>query len=291
MTKKGTDTPKLTRAQSRSRIFISCAAPGLVPLPEPPQTHGHPEDVKGGSLGKTANGLTTSARYLVPTPFQYISAEKATCDLPRVTQGLLDIAYPDHRESKSLSVLNRVLVSCIPRCPGGAGILTASARGLIPKPQIKNFDWSNPLRAGKTSTAWSRVRRTKLFPTIMTEPRPDDGVNGRALHWDEHRLLTILEARRAQGFLDQDVILGSISDQWKIVGNSVARPVALALGMAMREAWLASTAPAPSANTRDKGSLSSIRPLNMLAGLKQAFLQSYDDGNSSSTATPRSISD
>lgn len=32
--------------------------------------------------------------------------------------------------------------------------------------------------------------------------------------------------------------MGPPAKQWKIVGNSVARPVALALGMALRKAWL-----------------------------------------------------
>ncbi|KAL9120276.1 MAG: hypothetical protein Q9187_003173 [Circinaria calcarea] len=53
--------------------------------------------------------------------------------------------------------------------------------------------------------------------------------------------MTLLEARRAQGQPDHEVIVGSANQQWKIVGNSVARTVALALGMALRTAWLASS--------------------------------------------------
>jgi len=48
-----------------------------------------------------------------------------------------------------------------------------------------------------------------------------------------------MEARRAQGFPDEEVIIGTPAQQWKIIGNSVARPVAVALGMSLREAWLA----------------------------------------------------
>ena len=50
--------------------------------------------------------------------------------------------------------------------------------------------------------------------------------------------MTIMEARRAQGFPDHEVIVGAPIMQWKIIGNSVARPVALALGVALRKAWL-----------------------------------------------------
>ena len=225
--------------QSRSRIFISVSAPGLAPLLEPPQTHAHPEDIVGGSLGRTANGLRTSARYVVPTPFEYNSAIDATKDLPPTDALLTCIAHPDHRISRPMSVLNRNLVSSVPRFPGGHGFLSAYKLGLMPKAQIENYTWDNQMRAGKASKSFSRIRRDRLIPTILTVPKPEDGVTGTLLHWDDHRMLTILEVRRAQGFLDREVIVGSTASQWKIVGNSVARPVALALGISLRNACTA----------------------------------------------------
>jgi len=47
-----------------------------------------------------------------------------------------------------------------------------------------------------------------------------------------------MEARRAQGFPDDEVLLGTPAEGWKLMGNSVARTVALALGLSLREAWL-----------------------------------------------------
>lgn len=47
-----------------------------------------------------------------------------------------------------------------------------------------------------------------------------------------------MKARRAQCFLDHEPLIGLASGQWKIVGNSVARSVSLALGMSLRKAWL-----------------------------------------------------
>lgn len=228
--------------QSRSRIFISIAAPGLIPLPEPPHTHSHPENVIGGSLGTTANGLRTSARYVTPTPFKFISSAEATMDLPPTDSRTACIPFPDHRMSRNLSILNSIRVSCIPRFPGGATFLSACKVGFMPQPQLEAFTWDNKICAGRSSTAWQRVRRNKSMTTVMTQPRPDDGVNGTCLHWDEHRLLTIMEVRRAQGFPDREVILGLPAEQWRIIGNSVARPVALALGMSLRKAWLANDA-------------------------------------------------
>jgi hypothetical protein len=51
-------------------------------------------------------------------------------------------------------------------------------------------------------------------------------------------MLTVMEARRAQGFPDREPIIGNINAQWKIIGNSVSRAVALALGMSLHEALL-----------------------------------------------------
>ncbi len=62
---------------------------------------------------------------------------------------------------------------------------------------------------------------------------------------DDQRLLTIMEVRRAQGFVDEDILIGLPKEQWKIVGNSVARPVALALGASLRKAWLANSMALP----------------------------------------------
>ena len=76
----------------------------------------------------------------------------------------------------------------------------------------------------------------------MTAPRPDDGAGGTCLHWEDHRLLTIMEVRRAQELPDYEVLIGSPLEQWKILGNSVARSKALALGVSLRTAWLANTA-------------------------------------------------
>lgn len=44
-----------------------------------------------------------------------------------------------------------------------------------------------------------------------------------------------METRRAQGFLDHEVIVGLPSEQQKIVGNSVDRKVAFTMGMAIKE--------------------------------------------------------
>jgi hypothetical protein len=90
----------------------------------------------------------------------------------------------------------------------------------------------------KRSNAWRRVDPDGLFPTILTKLVPHDDRAGNGLHWHDHRVLTVTEARRAQGYPDSEVLIGPPSFQWKVIGNSVPRQMALTLGMSLREAWL-----------------------------------------------------
>ena len=231
--------------QSRSRIIITIAAPGLTPLTEPVLTHSHPDAVGGGSLGKTANGLHTGSRTMSQTPFEYVTSAESTKDLPATDAHTTCISFPDHRMSRTLPVTDWVRVSSIPRFPGGCSFVKAFKRGYMPQTQIDGFDWDNKIRSRDNSRSWQRVSRNSLMPTVMTEPRPHDGAGGKCLHWDDHRLLTIMEGRRAQAFPDHEVLIGSPSDQWRIIGNSVARHVALALGISLRTAWLANSSRQP----------------------------------------------
>ncbi len=247
----GLDAWNFGSPQSRSRIFISIAAPGIEPMPEPPHTHSHPETVTSASLGKTPNGLYTSSRYTSLTPFSYISAAEATKDLPETDGRTSCIPFPDHRMSFALSTLHRVCIASIPRFPGGSSFISAFTKGYMPQAQVDDFSWDNPIRARKGSGSWKRIRGSGLIPTVMTHPRPWDGVSSGCLHWDQHRVLTVMEVRRAQGFPDHEVLIGLPSEQWKIIGNSVDRSVALALGLSLRTAWLANAAK-ETVNARNK---------------------------------------
>ncbi|KND89375.1 DNA (cytosine-5)-methyltransferase PliMCI [Tolypocladium ophioglossoides CBS 100239] len=72
-----------------------------------------------------------------------------------------------------------------------------------------------------TSNSYGRLFPQRFLETIVTTPNPGDAKNGRALHWREGRVLTIMEARRAQGLRDTEVLLGNPSTQYKLVGNSL----------------------------------------------------------------------
>ncbi|KAL8909271.1 MAG: hypothetical protein Q9207_000281 [Kuettlingeria erythrocarpa] len=230
-------------AQGRSRLFITATAPGLATIDRPPASHSHPESVVGRSLGKTANGLPFGAREWLPTPFEYVTIGEATSDLPYNPDGRTAcISCPDHRVTKAFSALDSVRMSCVPRFPPGMTFVRAAKLGWQPPPQMAAWHWDTKLRADIKSKAWQRAKSNALLPTVTTENAPNDALTGSALHWDAHRQLSVMEARRAQGYPDDEVIIGTPAMQWKIVGNSVTRQVAIALGLSVREAWLANAA-------------------------------------------------
>ena len=63
-------------------MFVSIAAPGLVPLKPPPLTHSRPSRTPNRSLGKLPNGKYFGERQFdVTTPFNFVSAKESTKDL------------------------------------------------------------------------------------------------------------------------------------------------------------------------------------------------------------------
>ncbi|MCJ1398754.1 DNA methyltransferase Dim-2 [Xylographa trunciseda] len=231
--------------QSRSRIVISIAAPGFVPMSPPVPSHSHPRGVLNRNLGKAANGLPFSERVMdIATPFKYVTIGQATADLPTGFDGrATSVRFPDHRLSRFENTDSRMRIACIPRFPSLSSLVTARAAGLVPQPLIDGHQsfWTHKLRSRPGTRAWTRASSDALLSTVTTRALPHDGFQGRALHWEEDRCLTILEVRRAQGFPDHEVIIGLPPAQFKIVGNSVPRTMALVLGMSLRNAWLANS--------------------------------------------------
>lgn len=51
------------------------------------------------------------------------------------------------------------------------------------------------------------------------------------------------EAKRTQGYRDCEPIIGTLGEQWKILGNGVDRKVSFAIGLALRDAFTKSKYP------------------------------------------------
>jgi site-specific DNA-cytosine methylase len=229
--------------QSRSRVFIVASAPGTVPLFSPPSTHGHPpgRGIKR-NLGRTTNGLPFDIRRWENTPFPYVSARSATHDLPDIGNSLTQIypRFPDHRTHADQSLITCQRLMRIPTLPHGTGLVQAVRSGRIRSGEA--YEWVQKQkrdgpRGRDESRCYTRIKPDGLFPTVLTDLHLQCGFNGKTLHWEQHRSISIMETRRAQGLLDHEVIVGYPSQQLKIVGNSVDRKVAFAMGLVLRKSW------------------------------------------------------
>ncbi|KAM7204624.1 hypothetical protein V8F33_001588 [Rhypophila sp. PSN 637] len=230
--------------QSRSRVFLYFAAPGLS-LPEAPRpSHSHVPRAKNHALGKMCNGEPFVSRMFGPTPFTYVSAAESTADLPPIYDSTPDscIPFPDHRLSVGPTYERRREFALIPTHPSGLGFAKAwnQGKGVMTPAERDFFPPDGAERVNPISAGWSRVRPNDIFGTVTTACNPTDSRLGAGLHWAEDRPLSIQEVRRAQGFPDEEVLVGNRTHQWKLVGNSVARQLAIALGLQFREAWLGS---------------------------------------------------
>lgn len=119
----------------------------------------------------------------------------------------------------------------------GRGVLSKAERTLFPN----SPDGKGMSATAISSNAYGRQPPHQPMATVTTMPSPGCGKKGRTIHWDEQRCLSILEARRGQGFPDAEVLLGSKATQYKLVGNSVAREVSLALGVVVTQAVMRSS--------------------------------------------------
>lgn len=232
--------------QSRSRLFVSFAAPGLQPLDHPALSHAHPPWVTTRSVGLMANGQAFAQRQMLPTAFKQISAGSGTADLPDIGDGHTYhcIKKPEHILAHHYTRRVRLQIKAIPGEPHAYGSNFGKVFEKYISPEmaaifgIKGNDKVLKERFRKESKSWGRIESKKLISVVLSNMHVSDARNGAGIHWTADRTLTILELKRAQGFLDEEPIVGSGSDVNKILGNSVARGVALSLGLALREAWM-----------------------------------------------------
>ena len=226
-------------SQSRSRMFIVATAPGTEPLLHPRQSHDHPRNMRVSSLGTASNGKRFGFRRDNCTPFQHVSPAEGASDLPDVADSQVQLCttLPDHRTPSDVSAASRSRIASVPIRPHGMGLVQAALKGTLTGEPLQYYERSSAVRKKDTSRSYSRVYPKGLFPTVLTSLQITCGVSGRTLHWYQNRVLTVMELRRAQGFLDNEVIIGSPIQQVVIIGNSVDRKVALALGLALRESW------------------------------------------------------
>lgn len=240
--------------QTRTRLFIEIAAPGCI-LPDiPPGSHAHPPGTRERAVGKTAANVKWAERDLnALTSFPHVKVKDFWDDLPSIGNGHLSICipYPDHKTYWTQNARDLQITASIPhsdcigpvdlRAPGYTKITPADFRRpgyqyalnrhLIPE----HLQFSSPA-LGNQNWRFMRLCGEQQTPTLTTSMNPTSRVCGNILHYREDRVMTNMEAKRVQGFLDTDVLIGTAKKAYKIIGNSVCRQVAFALGEKLAEA-------------------------------------------------------
>ncbi|KAG8181044.1 hypothetical protein JTE90_024790 [Oedothorax gibbosus] len=156
-------------------------------------------------------------------------------DLPNISVRLSDGSY-----SKLLKYTHHDKKNG--RSPNGAlrGVCSC-ASGKACDPLDRQFNtlipWCLP-HTGNRHNNWSglygRLELDGFFSTTITNPEPM-GKQGRVLHPEQNRLVSVRECARSQGFPDHYRFFGTILDRHRQVGNAVPPPLAEAIGMEIKK--------------------------------------------------------
>lgn len=125
----------------------------------------------------------------------------------------------------------------------------------------------------------------RLLQTVLTNPRPQAKMGAPCIHYEQPRRFTIAEAKRAQGFLDRDVLLGSPSSRMRQIGNSVSRHVSYAIGLSIRDAMLEDSvkdvAMAPHTDVDDHDDAGARNPISSPSERSNDSILTSDQGSAS----------
>ncbi|KAF7281042.1 DNA (cytosine-5)-methyltransferase 1-like [Rhynchophorus ferrugineus] len=90
-------------------------------------------------------------------------------------------------------------------------------------------------RHNNWSGLYGRLEWDGFFGTTITNPEPM-GKQGRVLHPEQNRVVSVRECARSQGFPDRFKFNGNILDKHRQVGNAVPPPMACAIGKEIKKA-------------------------------------------------------
>ncbi|XP_040567550.1 DNA (cytosine-5)-methyltransferase PliMCI [Lepeophtheirus salmonis] len=159
-------------------------------------------------------------------------------DLPNIKMKLSDgtetniLMYPscDYIQGANSQGKNRGVCQCAKSSKADCDPMDKQAHTLIP--------WCLPHsgnRHGHWQGLYGRIDWDAYFQTIVTNPEPM-GKQGRVLHPEQNRVVSVRECARSQGFADSFKFCGSMADKYKQIGNAVPPPLGLAIGIEIRRA-------------------------------------------------------
>ncbi|XP_045773016.1 DNA (cytosine-5)-methyltransferase PliMCI-like [Maniola jurtina] len=157
-------------------------------------------------------------------------------DLPNISVTLSDgtkckvlqYRYEDKKNGRSSSGALRGVCACA--AGGACSPADKQENTLIP--------WCLPHTANRHNNwagLYGRIAWDGYFSTTVTDPEPM-GKQGRVLHPAQHRVVSVRECARSQGFRDTYLFAGSVQDKHRQIGNAVPPPLGAALGREIRKA-------------------------------------------------------
>ncbi|XP_012254092.2 DNA (cytosine-5)-methyltransferase 1-like isoform X2 [Athalia rosae] len=156
-------------------------------------------------------------------------------DLPNIEQRLSDgtfskkLQYNHHDKKAGISSTGALRGVC------------SCCTGKPCEPMDRQFNtlipWCLP-HTGNRHNHWAglygRLEWDGFFSTTITNPEPM-GKQGRVLHPEQTRVVSIRECARSQGFPDTYRFFGNIMDKHRQVGNAVPPPMGAAIGYEIRK--------------------------------------------------------
>ncbi|XP_040842199.1 DNA (cytosine-5)-methyltransferase 1 isoform X3 [Ochotona curzoniae] len=138
------------------------------------------------------------------------------------------------------------------------GVCSCAEAGKACDPMARQFNtlipWCLP-HTGNRHNHWAglygRLEWDGFFSTTVTNPEPM-GKQGRVLHPEQHRVVSVRECARSQGFPDTYRLFGNILDKHRQVGNAVPPPLAKAIGLEIKQCLLAKARESASAKIKEE---------------------------------------
>ncbi|XP_067952062.1 DNA (cytosine-5)-methyltransferase PliMCI-like [Watersipora subatra] len=143
---------------------------------------------------------------------------------------LLKYTHRDPKNGKSSSGALRGVCSCSEgnKCDSEFRQFNTIIPWCLPHTGNRHNHWAG---------LYGRLEWDGFFSTTVTNPEPM-GKQGRVLHPEQHRVVSVRECARSQGFPDSFSFYGTILDKHRQVGNAVPPPLGKALGEEVKKCVL-----------------------------------------------------
>ncbi|KAJ9077490.1 hypothetical protein DSO57_1016267 [Entomophthora muscae] len=219
--------------QMRNRVFIWCTT-RTHPLPIHPAPAHLSQVTPYTTIAGPGNQRISIHQSPEKAALPPITVRDMIGDLPPLGLSARPHSSPDisfHAASPS-SAAN---FERLERVPLGFGI--ANAHGLQLRASLPNSTLELPscistmLCPRERALSFARVDPDGQMPTIATTVVYKSTFP--TVHFAEPRFLSVREVARMQGFLDSDQFAGKQANQFKLIGNAVARCVAFSLGLGL----------------------------------------------------------